>query len=235
MYGTEGDTELGETAPPAWWGFLPGDEARIEPGDFSFKIWKTPLYFSNLGQDWLPGKSWYSNLFLPYCVYLTPEGVYYTSGVLTLWSGPWVYDPQIPKNFSAGASALKSAPKDTAAWVAWFEDHPHLRLTTEPDEWKNRSGGASGIEFGVEVNPNSPDNKLHTGVAGPSVPFGPSAPRSSSFVFGKGKKNRVIVLEHEAETMIIITESPPNQFDQFYDQVDKEVLASMYLGMKPSQ
>ncbi len=40
------------------------------------------------------------------------------------------------------------------------------------------------------------------------VPFVPITPRSDSLTLGKREKYRIIILEREAETMLIVTGSP---------------------------
>jgi hypothetical protein len=208
--------------------YLPtAHHGRLAPGEYSIKVWKTLLYFRNLGEVWIPGKEWYSTLFLPYAISLTPEGVYFggsaSSGV-HFFSGPWVCDPQRPKE----GITLERAPKGMVEWVAWFEKHPHLRLTRADYEWKNLSGSASGRQFDVEVKPDAPDDEMIPGLEAPSVPIFPSSPRSNRFTLLKGKRMRVIVLEHEDETMVVFNVSPLVEFDQFKDRVEREVLATMH-------
>jgi hypothetical protein len=131
--------------------------------------------------------------------------------------------------------ALERAPKEKGDWVTWFEKHPRLRFAREPREWENLSGSASGIEFDVEVKPDTPDNEIYPsrGREGPSVPVFPSSPRSNQFNITKGKKLRVIVLGHEHETMLILNSSTANEFDQFKKRVDEEVLATLNWSKQP--
>ena len=221
------NTRLGrKISRPEWWDNLPQDKAPLASGDYSIKVWKTLLSSSDLGEGGLPGKRWYASLSLPYNFSLTPAGVYFAGPGIAFCSGPWVCDPQEPKNFLD----LKPAPEDTAKWVAWFEKHPHLRLTREPDKWENLSGDTSGIQFYTEVDPHTFDNRLHMSPEGPAVSLFPTQLRWGSFGIVKGKKVRIIVLEREGETMLIVTESLPNEFDWFKNRVDKEVLANLYIG-----
>jgi hypothetical protein len=84
------DTELGEGIHrPDWRGFLPGTNAPepLHPVDYSIKVCKTLLYVGGLGAGW------YSSLFLPYCLSLTPAEVYFTGSSINFCSGPWVCDP----------------------------------------------------------------------------------------------------------------------------------------------
>jgi len=223
-------TEIGETTRPKWWGYLPGNGTSLEPGDYSVKVWKTLVYFSYLGDVSIPpGKNWYSDLFLPYSFSLTLAGVYFGGSSIYFCSGPWVCDPQRPKE----DYALETAPKSIDAWIAWFENHPSLRLAKEPYEWENSPGSVSGMQFDAEVKPDTPDDEIGMGVEGPMVLIFPSSPRFGSLGLTKGKKMRVIVLEHNDETMLILTFSPANEFDQCKERVDKEVLANLYLGKKP--
>src|SRR5215211_9278919 len=119
--------------------------------------------------------------------------------------------------------------------VAWFESHPHLTLTTKPQEWENPSGSVTGMQFYVEVNADTPENELATSTEGPSVATFPIAPRNASFFLAKGKVNRVIVIEREDAWMAIITEGPPDEFDRFKDRVDEEVLANLHWGRPPDE
>lgn len=214
--------EANRTYSTERWGSLPGNDATLEPGEYSIKVWNTLLHFSGLGEGW------YSSLGLPYSIMLSPAGVTFAGTGISFFSGPWVCDPQKPKELFA----LVPAPKDARAWVDWFDNHPHLMLPREVQEWENPLGGAPGLEFYVEVNAHTSENELGSMAEGPSVTFFPSRPRSNSFALVKGKTNRVLVLVREDEWMVILTESPPDEFDKFKDRVDEEVLASLYWGKK---
>jgi uncharacterized protein YjbI with pentapeptide repeats len=214
-------TDVGEFLRPRWWGNLPGHETALVPADYSIKLWQTLLYFSVLGEGW------YSQLRLPYGIVLSRVGLTNAGGHIIFFSGPFVADPHKPKD----PLALVPAPKDTGDWFTWFMHHPHLSVTMA-QEWENPSGGASGMQFYVEVNAEAPENGLYNLPAGPSVPVFPMVPRFTTYVLTKGKRSRVIVLEDEGEWMVILTESLPNEFDAFKHRVDEEVLANLYWGRK---
>jgi hypothetical protein len=222
------ETEVGEIPRPKWWNGLPGNGTRLYPGDYSIKVWKTLLSFSNLGEFWRPDTYWHSDLFCPYAFSLTPAGVYFGGSSVFFCSGPWVCDPQRPKEYLA----LEPAPKDI---VAWFEKHPYLRLTEAPNDWENSSSSMSGEQFDVEVDPDTPDNEISMGSGGPWVPIFPTFPRFGSLGPTKGKRLRVIVLEHKDERIFILTFSPAKEFAQFKERVDKEVLASLYWSKNPDE
>lgn len=216
-------TDVGESLrPPRWWGSLPGSETVLEPADYSIKLGQALLYFSVLGEGW------YSQLGLPYGIVLSRAGLTNAGGYIGFFSGPFVADPHKPKD----PLALVPAPEDTGDWVTWFEHHPHLRVTTAPQELENPSGGASGMQFYIEVNAETPEDGLYNSPVGASVPVFPMVPRFNTYILTKGKTNRVIVLEDEGEWMAILTESLPYEFDEFKHRVDEEVLANLYWGRK---
>jgi hypothetical protein len=210
-------TEVGEITRPNWWGHSPGHNTTLEPGEYSIVLWKTLLHLHALGTEW------YSSLGLPYLLTLSPAGVIFAGLGINFFSGPWVCDPQEPKQLYA----LEAAPKDM---ISWFENHPLLTPGTQPQEWENQSGGAAGIQFYVEVNADIPEKELGTGAEGPMVPVFPANPRNGNLGLVKGKKNLVIVLEDEDERLVIAIEGPPEEFDKFKDRVDEEVLANLYWG-----
>jgi hypothetical protein len=213
------DTELGGIARPNWWSYLPGNNTILEPGEYSIKLWKTLLHLHALGTQW------YSSLGLPYQLNLSPAGIVTAGLGVCFFSGPWVCDPQKPKEIYA----LEQAPIDM---VTWFGEHPHLMLTTQPQKWENQSGSAAGGQFYVEVNADSPEEELDYGTEGPRVPLFPFSPRESNFGLVKGKANLVLVLEGEDAPMLIVIEGPPEEFEKFKERVDEEVLASLYCGKK---
>ncbi len=215
-------TEVGEIPRPRWWGLLMGNDVTLEPGDYSIMLWKTPLYLRALREGW------YSSLSLPQSVQLSPAGVPFAGVVMAFFSGPQVCDPHKPKE----ASAFEPAPKDM---VDWFENHPHLTLTTKPQEWENPSGGAHGMEFYVGVNPATPENELGMSSEGSTVAVFPLAPRTGSYTLVKGKTTRIIVLERESERIVIILESPAGEFNKFKDRVDEEILANLSWGKNPDE
>jgi uncharacterized protein YjbI with pentapeptide repeats len=213
-------TKLGEIPRPIWWGNLPGDDAILEPAEYSIKLWKILLHFHALGTGW------YSSLALPYNLTLSPAGVTFAGLAINFCTGPWVCVPQKPKE----VFALEKAPKDIATW---FWKHPHLTPTTQPQDWENKSGGTAGKQFSVEVTANDPEKELDMSSAeGPRVPLIPTNPRAGNLGFVMGKKNRVIVVEDEDEWMLITIQGPASEFDTFNDRVDEEVLADLYCGKK---
>jgi hypothetical protein len=217
-------TEVEGLPHPGWWGTLPGDLwagdfLGLEPGEeYSIKVWNTLLSFSVPGEE-----SWYSSLTLPYSIGLSPVPDPTEDRGLGFISGPFVSDPHKPKD----QSARVGAPKDLAAWVTWFEEHPYLSMTTVPQDLENPFSGASGKQLYVEVAAETPEKDLDKDAAGSAgVPVVPT------YLLVKGKMNRVIILEDEKERLVILTESLPARFEEFRNRVDKEVLANLYWGRK---
>ena len=211
-------TDVGVLPRPTWWTNLPGDYwAPLWAEEYSIKVWKILLYFSAFGEGWQ------SELGLPYGIGLSPAGLISAGASIGFVSGPSVSDPNKPKD----AYAVVPAPKDTEKWVDWFEKHPYLRSTTEPQEWESPSGDAAGMQLYVEVDGETPDNILENDpVVSVGVPIVPS------YSLSKGKRSRVIVVESEDEWLLIFTESSPDAFDQFRDRVDEEILSNLYWGRK---
>jgi hypothetical protein len=217
-------TEVEGLPQPGWWGTLPGDLGAgdflgLEPGEeYSIKVWKTLLSLSVPGEE-----RWYSWLTLPYSTALLPEPDLTEDRSLGFISGPFVSDPHKPKD----RFALVGAPKDSAAWVTWFEEHPYLSVTTVPQDLEKPFDGASGKQLYVEVAAETPEKDLNKDAGGSGgVPVVPT------YFFVKGKMTRVIILEDEKEWLVILTESLPARFEEFRIRVDKEVLANLYWGRK---
>jgi len=210
-------TEVEGLPQPGWWGTLPGDVLGLEPGEeYSIKVWKTLLSFSVPSEE-----SWYSSLSLPYSTALVPGPDLTDDRYLGFISGPFVSNPhKLEDQF-----ALVEAPKDSAAWVTWFEEHPYLNMTTGPQDLEKPFGGASGKQLYVEVAAETPEKDLNKGVGG-----GEGVPVVPTYLLIKGKMNRVIILEEEKEWLIILTESLPARFEEFRNRVDNEVLANLYWG-----
>lgn len=222
-------TELGGVRRPTWWDNLPGSETLLFPGEYSIRLLSNDfLHFSIPSEGWLPGEGWHSGLLLPYGFALTPAGAYFTGSGLFIFDGQWVCDPHKPKETFA---LVRPAPRDM---VAWFDNHPYLTITTEPHEWENPVSGLGGTQFEVNINANTPGTEIGLGPEGPRVPIFPAHPRNTNYGVVKGKKNRVIVLEREGATLIILIEASPDEFDRFNNRVERAVLPTVYWGGKPS-
>ncbi len=217
MNGDRSSTKVEGPSLPRWWRTLPKDFWSIDPGEeYSIKVWKTLLSFSVLGEE-----DWYSTLGLPYAILLSPQPGITADRSLCFVSGPSVCDPLNPKD----PFALVEAPKDTTTWVTWFENHPYLRSTKQPLLGAHPASISSGTQLHVEVDTKAPVKDLFNDPAvGVSVPFVPT------YLLIKGNRYRVIVLAGQDEGLVILTEGPPDKFDEFIDRADKEVLANLYWG-----
>jgi hypothetical protein len=196
--------------PPRWWSTLPDDSKPLEPQEYSIKVCEVPLHFSGVVDPW------YANLNLPNSFYLTPAGIV-TGPVFSFNYIRWVCDPQKPGD----PYALQDAPSDM---ICWFQNHPYLRVENLDEV---EIGGVLGTQFDAVVS-RVPDKLLPDAVRA-CIPLFPEAPRTSPFVLFKANKNRVIVLNVEGETIIIVIESPPNEYKRFLAKT-KQILDSVKWG-----
>jgi uncharacterized protein YjbI with pentapeptide repeats len=211
-------TQLPENRePPAWWSTLP---KRAEPLDlnqqYSIKICNVPLRFSGAYNLWYPA------LALPDTLFLSPTGISTAGSMLSFNHLRWVCDPEKPGE----DDALKPAPPDMEHpdLVHWFRNHPYLRVENFGEI---EIGGVVGKEFDVDVS-GLPD-ELRLGSVRPRLPLFPSAPRRWPFELREGNKNRIIVLTIQGETITIIIESLPDEFEYFLVET-KELLDSVQWG-----
>jgi hypothetical protein len=215
-------TEVAEDIRPSWWTTLPFDENWVQdqerkqlgPGDYSIKLFRTPLYFSL-------GEGWYASLGLPYGFSLSRTGVPFSGSILSFRSDRRVCNPQKPNE----KYALKPAPKDMLNWLL---THPCLDTQNQK---RHKIGGVSATQFDAEIS--VPDDKLLVASEGvPMLPLFPAAPRGEPFTLFRGNKQRIIILTRQDESMVIALESPPDAFDEFYELV-QEVLVTVYWGEQP--
>jgi hypothetical protein len=168
-------------------------------------------------------EGWYSTLSIPYGFDLTLAGTSFSGSGLFIFDGQWVCDPDRPKERFA---LVRREPRDM---VDWFDQHPYLMTSKLPD-WVDAPNGLHGKQFEVETNPHTPDTDIAPGLENPRVPVFPAYPRSHIYAVVKGKKNRVISLEHGGDPLIIVVEAPPDEFNQFNERVEREVLPNVYWG-----
>jgi hypothetical protein len=216
-------TQVAEDKIPSWWTLLPYDESweqaqerkQLEPGDYSIKLSRTPLYFS-------VSQGWYASLNLPHAFSLTRTGVAFTGSILTFRSDRWVCDPQKPSE----RYAYKPLGGDMLTWLL---GHPCLDKMNQ--EW-HEIGGVRATQFDAEIR--TPEDELLTAYGKPMLPLFPTRPRSGPFVLNPRHKDRIIVLSRQDESLVITIEAPPEDFDEFYNLV-QEVLSTVRWGEKPRE
>jgi uncharacterized membrane protein YeaQ/YmgE (transglycosylase-associated protein family) len=193
---------------PAWWSKLPGTDDPLYPQEYSIKVCdKVALHFH-------VDEGWYSQLMLPSGFGLSHVGVTFTGSILSFQSPQWVCDPQKPNE----RYAIKRAPTDM---FNWFLDHPYLDLENVHEVDIN---GASGTQFDVDVTV-SEDNILE-GHDKPGVPLFILMPRYDPTTLDVGNRNRIKIVNRAGETIVVVIESPPDDFGRFCEEAE-ELLATL--------
>jgi hypothetical protein len=147
-------------------------------------------------------------LSLPTTCFLLPPGVAVGSSTLTFSDIQWVSDPKKPDE----ENAILHKPEDMGTWVS---DHPSLKVD---DQGAVQIGGAHGVQFDAMVLPGL--DKYLLGAHRNSIPLFPMK-RAWPLVLFEGYKSRIVVLDVNGKTIIIIVMSLPDQFDHFLARAEQ--------------
>jgi len=200
---------------PEWWRTLPPEQTPLDSSKvYSIKLFPVPLFFR-------AGEYWTAPLRLPNTFYLSPAGVTHVGSLLSFNYVDRVCNPRKPKE----AHALEEAPHDLGKWTGWFRRHPYLEVDKQEDV---TVGGAPGIQFDIDIPADRP-LEYHSTCHRPCVPLFPQGRMQPNRAF-QGYKNRIVVLRFKETTIAIFIEGPPDEFEDFLEKVNNEVLHTVRWG-----
>jgi hypothetical protein len=209
----EANGDLGTRVPgdrrvPGWWSVLPPVVGHLPPGRYAIKLCRHAVSFS-------VGEGWHSSLNLPSSCLLTPAGVGVGGSTLTFINAERLWDPDKPQ--AAHTSIIRQDDM-----VTWLLKHPALTVGNPKEV---QIGGLLGTQVDVKVRSDLDEDRYHLGMHRRSIPL-ITVNRAWPTVLIEGYRNQITVLDVDGDTIMIILETLPKEYDQFLSKA-QEILATV--------
>jgi hypothetical protein len=203
----------GNVEQPEWWDKLPNlsSEVLLSAGNYSIILGKSLMSFTI-------DDGWYAQFgLLPYTFSLSPTGIGHAGPQLTFVQTTSVFDPEKLEKLEP-EKYRKAIQRDTPD-ISWFKDNVCLELR-DSKERQDSVGDPALPGAQVDVSVRQGNGKDIPGYHETCIPL-LSVGRIWELASLEGNKTRIIVLNAEGESMIILVESPAQVFETFLEKTTR--------------
>jgi hypothetical protein len=203
----------GNVEQPEWWDKLPNlsSEVLLSAGNYSIILGKSLMSFTT-------DDGWYAQFgLLPYTLSLSPTGIGHAGPQLTFVQTTSVFDPEKLEKLEPEKYRM-AIQRDTPD-ISWFKDNVCLELE-DSKERQDTVGDPALPGAQVDVSVRQGKGKDIPGYHQTCIPL-LSVGRIWEVASLEGNKTRIIVLNAEGESMIILVESPAQWFETFLEKTRK--------------
>jgi hypothetical protein len=212
-FGNNETVPPGNVEQPEWWDKLPNlsSEVLLSAGNYSIILGKSLMSFTT-------DDGWYAQFgLLPYTLSLSPTGIGHAGPQLTFVQTTSVFDPEKLEKLEPEKYRM-AIQRDTPD-ISWFKDNVCLELE-DSKERQDTVGDPALPGAQVDVSVRQGKGKDIPGYHQTCIPL-LSVGRIWEVASLEGNKTRIIVLNAEGESMIILVESPAQWFETFLEKTRK--------------